>query len=80
MRCAWRPPRPTANGRPGPRTLTYSGDTDSCHGLEDAARDADVFLCEAAFHEGRDDAIKGVHLTGKRAGEAAAAAEPAACC
>jgi ribonuclease BN (tRNA processing enzyme) len=37
----------------------------------DAARDADIFLCEAAFHEGRDDAIAGVHLTGKRAGDVA---------
>ncbi|MDJ0313107.1 MBL fold metallo-hydrolase [Arthrobacter sp. H35-D1] len=51
--------------------LTYSGDTDSCQGLEDAARNADFFLCEAAFEEGRDDHIKNVHLTGKRAGEAA---------
>ena len=51
--------------------LTYSGDTDSCQGLEDAARDADFFLCEAAFEEGRDDHIKDVHLTGTRAGEAA---------
>ena len=60
--------------------LTYSGDTDSCRGLEEAARDADMFLCEAAFEEGRDDAIKGVHLTGKRAGEAAAAAGSGGCC
>ena len=54
--------------------LSYSGDTDSCSGLEEAAQDADLFLCEAAFEEGRDDGIKDVHLTGKRAGEAAAAA------
>ena len=33
-----------------------------------------MFLCEAAFEEGRDDAITGVHLTGKRAGQAAAEA------
>lgn len=59
----------------GTRTVfTYSGDTDSCEGLVEAARDADCFLCEAAFHEGRDDAITGVHLTGRRAGEAAAQA------
>ena len=51
--------------------LTYSGDTDTCDGLVDAARDADMFLCEAAFHEGRDDSISGVHLTGKRAGAVA---------
>ena len=54
--------------------LTYSGDTDSCRGLEEAAKDADLFVCEAAFEEGRDDGIKDVHLTGKRAGEAATAA------
>ncbi|WP_394159407.1 MBL fold metallo-hydrolase [Galactobacter valiniphilus] len=55
--------------------LTYSGDTDSCDGLVEAAHEADLFLCEAAFQEGRDDAIDGVHLTGKRAGEAARAAD-----
>ncbi|MDJ0316354.1 MULTISPECIES: MBL fold metallo-hydrolase [Arthrobacter] len=54
--------------------LTYSGDTDSCQGLEDAAKNAHLFLCEAAFEEGRDDHIKDVHLSGKRAGEAAARA------
>ncbi|MCC9196121.1 MBL fold metallo-hydrolase [Arthrobacter sp. zg-Y820] len=63
-----------ADGKPVLHTLAYSGDTDSCDGLEEAARDSDVFLCEAAFHEGRDDAIEGVHLTGKRAGAAASAA------
>lgn len=63
-----------AEGLPVVHTLAYSGDTDSCDGLEEAARESDVFLCEAAFHEGRDDAIEGVHLTGKRAGAAASAA------
>jgi ribonuclease BN (tRNA processing enzyme) len=53
------------------RVLTYSGDTDSCAGLVEAARECDLFLCEAAYHEGRDDAIDGVHLTGLRAGQAA---------
>lgn len=51
-------------------TLTYSGDTDTCDGLVDAARDADLFLCEAAFQEGRDT-VRGVHLTGRRAGDMA---------
>ncbi|WP_066295435.1 MBL fold metallo-hydrolase [Arthrobacter luteolus] len=64
----------TEDGTEVTRSLAYSGDTDSCPGLEEAARDSDVFLCEAAFQEGRDDAIKGVHLTGKRAGAAATAA------
>jgi ribonuclease BN (tRNA processing enzyme) len=51
--------------------LTYSGDTDSCDALVELARDADVFLCEASFLEGRDEG-RGVHLTGLRAGQAAA--------
>ena len=55
--------------------LTYSGDTDTAPGLVEAAQGADLFLCEAAFHEGRDDAIDGVHLTGKRAGVMATAAD-----
>lgn len=56
-------------GRDGQvRTLTYSGDTDACEELIEAARDADVFLCEAAFEDGRDDHIEGVHLNGARAG------------
>ncbi|MDR8019534.1 MBL fold metallo-hydrolase [Nesterenkonia aerolata] len=53
------------------RVLTYSGDTDACDGLVEAAQGADVFLCEAAFEDGRDDHIDGVHLTGARAGEMA---------
>ena len=51
-------------------TLAYSGDTDACEGLVDAATRADVLLCEAAFHEGRDE-VRGIHLTGLRAGETA---------
>jgi ribonuclease BN (tRNA processing enzyme) len=56
------------------RVLAYSGDTDACDALVDLARDADVLLAEASFQEGRDDAHRGVHLTGRRAGEAAALA------
>jgi ribonuclease BN (tRNA processing enzyme) len=55
--------------------LTYSGDTDSCPALVEAAQGANLFLCEAAFEEGRDDDIKDVHLTGKRAAQAAAKAD-----
>ncbi len=51
-------------------TLTFSGDTDSSPGLVRAARDADVLLVEAAFVEGRDK-VRGVHLTGHRAGQMA---------
>ncbi|MFC3690018.1 MBL fold metallo-hydrolase [Aquipuribacter hungaricus] len=53
--------------------LVYSGDTDTCEGLDEAAAGADLLLCEAAFVEGRDEA-RGIHLTGRRAGEVAAAA------
>ncbi|MFC8599580.1 MULTISPECIES: MBL fold metallo-hydrolase [unclassified Isoptericola] len=62
--------------RPGERaTLAYSGDTDACDGLVEGARGADLFLVEAAFQEGRDDGVeRGIHLTGRRAGEAAARA------
>lgn len=53
-------------------TLAYTGDTDACAGLDALATDVDLLLCEAAFLEGRDDAVRGVHLTGRRAGQAAA--------
>lgn len=58
----------------GRHVLTYSGDTDTSDGLLAAARDADLLLCEAAFHEGRDSA-RHVHLTDRGAGEVAAAAK-----
>ncbi|OMH36665.1 MBL fold metallo-hydrolase [Tersicoccus sp. Bi-70] len=54
--------------------LAYSGDTDACPALDEAARAACFYLCEAAYHEGRDDAVRGVHLTGLRAGESARSA------
>lgn len=53
--------------------LAYTGDTDTCPGLVPLMRDADVVLAEAAFVEGRDE-TRGMHLTGRRAGEAAVAA------
>lgn len=58
-----------AEGDPGRRvTLAYTGDTDTCDGLDRLAADVDVLLAEAAFVEGRDDAVRGIHLTGRRAG------------
>lgn len=56
------------------KVITYSGDSDECDNLIEAARGADVFLCEAAFQEDRDTA-RGIHLTGKRAGRVATNAE-----
>jgi ribonuclease BN (tRNA processing enzyme) len=53
-------------------TISYTGDTDAGPGLDALASDADLLLAEAAFHEGRDDAYRGIHLTARRAAEAAA--------
>jgi ribonuclease BN (tRNA processing enzyme) len=57
-------------GRRG-EVLAYTGDTDSCEALLPLAKGADLLLAEASFEEGRDDA-RGIHLTGLRAGLAAA--------
>lgn len=54
-------------------TLAYTGDTDACDGLTTLAAGVDLLLAEAAYVEGRDDALRGVHLTGRRAAQAAAA-------
>ncbi|MBA3745111.1 MBL fold metallo-hydrolase [Sporichthya sp.] len=57
----------------GGKTLTYSGDTGACDGLVRLAKDSDLFLCEASFHDGRDDAPT-IHLNGREAAEHAARA------
>lgn len=57
----------------GGRVLTYSGDTGVCDGLVEAARGSDLFLAEASFVEGADNP-PALHLTGREAGAAAAAA------
>lgn len=57
----------------GGKVLAYSGDTDSCDGLTRLARGADLLLSEASFAEGRDE-VRGIHLTGLRAGLAASEA------
>ena len=54
--------------------IAYSGDSDSCPNLVELAQGADLFLSEASFIEGRDE-NRGVHLTGKRAGETATEAD-----
>ncbi|MCA5893380.1 MBL fold metallo-hydrolase [Isoptericola sp. NEAU-Y5] len=56
-------------------TLVYTGDTDHCETLVESSRGADLLLAEAAFEEGRDDAVeRGIHLTGRRAGRIGARA------
>src|SRR5690242_19199521 len=54
----------------GGRTLTYSGDTGPCSQLVACAHEADLFLCEASFVEGRENPPD-LHLTGADAGRAA---------
>lgn len=49
-------------------SLAYSGDTGSCDSLVALARDVDLFLCEAAFHD-HTEHPKDMHLTGSEAGE-----------
>lgn len=53
-------------------TLSYTGDTDECPGLDALADGADLLLAEAAYLETTVGAPRGVHLTGRRAGAAAA--------
>lgn len=57
----------------GGRSLVYSGDTGPTPALVELARGADLLLCEAAFDDG-DDNPSELHLTGRQAGEHAAAA------
>ena len=54
-------------------TLAYTGDTGPCDALGRLAADADLLLAEASFRHG-DPNPPGIHLTGRQAGEAAAAA------
>jgi ribonuclease BN (tRNA processing enzyme) len=56
------------------RVLTYSGDTAESDALVELARGADLFICEAAFAD-RKDNPGGLHLTGRAAGEHAARAD-----
>jgi len=58
----------------GGRTLAYSGDTGPCPEVLDAARQADLFLCEATLRDGDGPGIRLGHLTGGEAGRLAAAA------
>lgn len=60
----------------GGRSLVYSGDTGPCDALVELARGADVLLCEATWpHTGVwEEPPPGVHLSGRQAGEHAAAA------
>lgn len=51
-------------------TLAYTGDTDACAALLPLMNGADLVLADAASVEGRDT-DRGVHLSGRRAAQAA---------
>ena len=53
-------------------TLAYSGDAGPASNLEELARDADLFLCEATYQE--SNAMYPFHLSARQAGERAAKA------
>ncbi|MGH3670851.1 MAG: MBL fold metallo-hydrolase [Pseudonocardiaceae bacterium] len=55
------------------RVLVYSGDTGPCRPLVELATGADVLLVEASWPD-RPDNPSGIHMSGRDAGEAAAAA------
>ena len=55
------------------RALVYSGDTGPCRSLIELAGGADVLLAEASWPD-RADNPRGVHLSGRDAGQIAAAA------
>jgi ribonuclease BN (tRNA processing enzyme) len=57
----------------GGRSLVYTGDTGPSERIVELARGADVLLAEAAHPPGQDQPV-GLHLTGREAGEHAAAA------
>lgn len=59
---------PSVNGD-GPATIAYTGDTDMCEGMKSMAAGVDLLLAECGFTE--DVKTRGIHLTGKRAGELA---------
>lgn len=59
----------------GDRSLVYTGDTGPCDRLADFAAGTDLLLAEASWPHG-DDKPAGVHLSGREAGELAAAAKP----
>ncbi|HEU5143579.1 MAG TPA: MBL fold metallo-hydrolase [Dermatophilaceae bacterium] len=52
------------------RVLAYTGDTDTCDALTPLMTGAELVLADAAFIDGRDP-LPDVHLSGRRAAEAA---------
>jgi len=61
--------RVTGPGKNGQAVFTYSGDSDECDTLVQAATNSDLFLSECGFT--REDEIRGIHMSGDRAGRVA---------
>lgn len=55
-------------------SITYSGDSAYTEALIDAARNVDIFLCEATWGTSCGDKAPGMHMCGQDAGRIAAAA------
>ena len=58
----------------GSTVLAYSGDTGPCDALDEVARAADLFVCEATLEEGEDEGDERGHLSADEAIAAAARA------
>ncbi len=55
-------------------TLAYSSDSSPCLGVEEAARGADLFICEATLPAAYVEEASHGHMTSRQAGETAARA------
>ena len=65
------PPTLTMRIHADDRVLTYSADSAGGSQLVEAARDADLFLCEATWQGSTEDHPQGIHLTAEAAGHVA---------
>ena len=61
------PPTVSVRVQAGGRVLTYSGDSAGGENLVAAARDADLFLCEATWQGDEDEFPPDLHLTARGA-------------
>ncbi|MEM2142478.1 MAG: ribonuclease Z [Candidatus Thorarchaeota archaeon] len=65
-------PAEVTASRPSPIKIVYSGDSRPCAGLREAARSADLFICESMFSsEHQKEAEERGHMTGVEAAQIA---------
>lgn len=55
-------------------SMAYSSDSSPCPGVEEAARDVDLFICEATLPASYEEEASHGHMTSRQAGETAARA------